>query len=305
MKAWRALGRGLVVVLHDLIPYEVPQLTAGREVRSYVGDMMGVLAQADRIVAVSEYAARSYLEAEDGRLRGDACITVMHPSVAPTLREAEQGIAPPWLDRSRPFVMFCSTIEVRKNHVLLLNLWERLRQDLPEQALPQLVFVGRWGWGSDAVRLWVERNWRLAPHLRVMEGLQDQGLAWLYRNALFTVFPSHAEGFGMPVAESLACGTPVVTGNHPALLEAAERLMPAIDPLDFPAWEQKIRRLIGDPSYLEELRRRARSYRGTRPGDLGRAVAAAAVQGRAAANITTAACETVAHGVASPPPRPI
>lgn len=282
MQAWRAQGRGLVLVLHDLLPYEVPHLTAGREVRGFVADMIGTLAQADRIIAVSEHTARSYRETMGGRLPSDTSITVMAPSVARHLCEAGGGVAPSGLDPSRPFVVFCSTIEVRKNHLLLLNLWEKLRQDLPEQTLPQLVFAGRWGWGADAVRLWVERNWRLAPHLRVMEGLTDQALAWLYRHALFTVFPSHAEGFGMPVAESLACGVPVVTANHPALLEAAERLMPAIDPLDFPAWEREIRRLIMDPAYLEELKMRARSYRGTCEGDLGRAVAAAAAQGRGA-----------------------
>jgi glycosyltransferase involved in cell wall biosynthesis len=151
-----------------------------------------------------------------------------------------------------------------------------LRQALPEAQLPRLVFAGRWGWGVDAVRLAVERNWRLTPHLCVLEGVSDAELAYLYRHAVFTLFPSFAEGYGMPVAESLACGTPVVIADHPALHEAAEGLMPAIDPLDFPAWEREITRLLTDAEYLEELRRRARQYQGPRPGELGQAVASAA-----------------------------
>jgi glycosyltransferase involved in cell wall biosynthesis len=107
----------------------------------------------------------------------------------------------------------------------------------------------------------------------VLESVSDPELAWLYRHAAFTLFPSLAEGYGMPVAESLAFGTPVVIADHPALHEAAEGLMPAIDPLDFPAWEREIVRLLTDAAYLEELRRRARQYSGPRSGELGQAVA--------------------------------
>ena len=269
---WHASGRRLVLVLHDLIPLEAPHLVGGPDIRSFVARMMAVLAEADRIIAVSEYTAGSYIRAVGGRLPCGTTLSVVHPPIVPEIVAEGATVPPAGLSESRPFVLFCSTIEVRKNHLLLLHLWEKLRCTLPADRLPRLVFVGRWGWGVDAVRLWVECNWRLAPHLLVMEGVRDQELAYLYRHALFTVFPSHAEGFGMPVAESLSCGTPVVTGNHPALIEAAEALMPAIDPLDFPAWEREVTRLITDQPYLDELRRRARLYKGHRTGDIGSSV---------------------------------
>jgi glycosyltransferase involved in cell wall biosynthesis len=169
--------------------------------------------------------------------------------------------------------MYCSTIEVRKNHHLLLRIWERLRRRLPENLLPRLVFIGRWGWGIEPIRLWVERDWRMAPHLVVLEGITDDVLALLYRRALFTVFPSFAEGFGMPVAESLACGTPVLTGTHPALREASEGLMPAIDPDDLLGWESMILALLQSPERIMDLRAAAARYRGAEPGLLGRKVA--------------------------------
>ena len=160
------------------------------------------------------------------------------------------------------FVVFCSTIETRKNHQLLLHLWERLRQDVDPNILPILVFVGRWGWGTEAVRALVERNWRLRNHLRILNGTTDAELIWLYRHARFTVFPSLAEGFGLAAAESLSFGTPVVVSNCPALAEATEGLMPAYDPLDLPAWLKEMRRLIQDDEYLGLLRERACRYRG-------------------------------------------
>jgi len=172
----------------------------------------------------------------------------------------------------RRFVVFCSTIETRKNHQLLIQIWERLRQEVTGEILPVLVFVGSWGWGTETVRLLSERNWRLRRHLRILNDISDQALIWLYRNARFTVFPSLAEGFGLPVSESLSFGTPVVVGNCPALIEASEGLMPAYDPLDLPAWLLEIRRLVLDDEYLRCLRERAASYRGPSYDDFADAI---------------------------------
>jgi len=159
--------------------------------------------------------------------------------------------------------------------LLLLHLWERLRQELPPDRLPLLVFVGRWGWGVDAVRLAVEHNWRLAPHVQVFEDVRDETLHWLYRNARFTLFPSFNEGYGLPAGESLAVGTPVLISNHPALVEATEGLMPTIDPFDLPTWQREVTALCLDDSRLEALREKARAYHGPQPNELARAVTAA------------------------------
>ncbi len=201
-------------------------------------------------------------------------MTVAHPAAA--LKPAPIDCPPNGIDRTRPFVLFCSTIEVRKNHLLLLHLWERLRQELPPDRLPVLIFVGRWGWGVDAVRLAVERNWRLTPHVQIFEDVRDDALRWLYRNARFTLFPSFNEGFGLPAGESLSVGTPVLISDHPALVEATEGLMPAIDPFDLPAWQREVTALCLDDARLEALREKARAYRGPRPNELAHAIAAAA-----------------------------
>ncbi len=285
-KAWRASGRSAVMVVHDMVAWEVPQLTDGREVKGFVSQALAILAQANHLVANSAHSAASYgAAAADTDFCGiadpvdPAHISIAHPGLAPSLRGGSGHAAlPPGLADGRPFILFCSTIEVRKNHLLLLRVWDRLRRKLPEAELPRLVFVGRWGWGVEPVRIWLRRDWRLAPHLLVLEGVADDTLALLYRRALFTVFPSFAEGFGMPVAESLACGTPVVTGTHPALREASEGLMPMIDPDDLAAWEDEILGLITAPERLAALRAAAANYRGPVPGILSRTVAEAAAR---------------------------
>ncbi|WP_018387537.1 glycosyltransferase [Ancylobacter sp. FA202] len=259
-KALRAQGVRVVLAVHDLMVWESPQWTAGRDPRSYTADMRGVIAEADQLVAVSRHTARQVQRALAEEGHAVPPLRVASPAGLDTAR-ALPGSPPTGLPPDRPFVVYCSTIEIRKNHILLLNLWEQLRQQLPAERLPVLVLAGRWGWGVDAVRLAVERNWRLAPHVQVAAALRDEQLHWLYRHARFSVFPSFNEGFGLPVAESLAAGTPVVVSDHPALVEASAGLMPALDPGDLPAWRNEISRLCLDDTYLVQLRAKARTYR--------------------------------------------
>ncbi|WP_245431228.1 glycosyltransferase [Rhodoplanes roseus] len=274
-QALRDRGARVVLVVHDLMVWETPHWTAGRDPRDYSDNMLSVIAAADRLVAVSRATAAGVERAMASIGRQVPPMAVarsagLQPNAAP------YGAAPAGFEGGRPFVVYCSTIEVRKNHIMLLHLWERLRGVLPADRLPVLVFVGRWGWCVDTVRLTIERNWRLAPHLRILEDVPDETLLWLYRHARFCVFPSFTEGFGLPVAESLAAGTPVVVSDHPALIEASEGLMPAIDPSDLPAWHREIEALCLDDARLAALQQRATQYRGAAPDELPRAVARAA-----------------------------
>ncbi|MBB1599804.1 glycosyltransferase [Variovorax sp. UMC13] len=274
-QALRARGVRTVLAVHDLMVWETPQWTAGRDPREHAANMLPVLAEADRLVAVSQHTAHVLAQAFAAIARPLPPLRVAHPAGLPGTLFPFGG-PPPGLDATRPFVVYCSTIEVRKNHLLLLHLWERLRQTLPPERLPVLVLAGRWGWGVEPVRLAVERNWRLAPHVLVAPELRDEQLLWLYRHARFAVFPSFNEGFGLPVAEALAVGTPVVVSDHPALVEASMGLMPAIDPGDLPAWQQEIAALCLDDARLAQLRAKARHCRVAPPDGLPRALADAA-----------------------------
>ncbi len=163
---------------------------------------------------------------------------------------------------NRRFVMFCSTIEIRKNHLLLMQLWDRLRFEFSSDELPILVFAGRWGWGTETIRVLYERNYRLRDRLLILDQVSDAELIWMYRHARFTLFPSLSEGYGLAAAESLAFGTPVVVANCPGLIEATEGLMPAYDPLDAMAWLREMRDLIRDERRLRQLRQAAALYQG-------------------------------------------
>jgi glycosyltransferase involved in cell wall biosynthesis len=267
----RGNGVRLVSVIHDTIAMEMPFVTPDA-LDIYHRHWVEIGHLAHHLVAVSEHSMRSYrrLIAEPNAL--DPRMSFAHLPNFLKERRREIGEVPIEELLDRRFVVFCSTIETRKNHLLLLHLWDRLRDEIDKEDLPILVFVGRWGWGIETVRLFSDRNWQLRGHLQIREGVSDAELIWLYRNARFTVFPSLAEGFGLAAAESLSFGTPVVVSNYPALIEASEGLMPAYDPLDFAGWLAEMRRLILDDLYLAALRKRAARYKGAGYDDFARAI---------------------------------
>ena len=122
------------------------------------------------------------------------------------------------------FILYVSTIEVRKNHeVLCLAYLELLRQGYTN--LPRLVFVGSWGWGVEGLRENIELHPQLSQWVVVLEGLGDAEVSALYQACLFTVFPSFYEGWGLPVAESLAFGKWCLASFAPSLKEIGGELL--------------------------------------------------------------------------------
>jgi len=244
-----------VTVLYDVIAADLPWTTPAPP-DLYHRHWVEIGHLSSRLVAISEHTARQYraLIAEPNLLA--VPIEACPLPLAFLARAASLSPVPVPALMGRRFVLYVSTIETRKNHLLLLHAWDRLLRELPPEQVPQLVFVGAWGWGTEATRLMVERNWRLAGHLHVLTGVPDETLLWLYRHALFAVFPALAEGFGLGAAEAVALGTPCLVSDCPALIEATQGLMPALDPLDLPGWVAELKRLFTDAAALAKLRAR-------------------------------------------------
>ncbi|MFC0410750.1 FkbM family methyltransferase [Roseomonas elaeocarpi] len=264
-------GVRFVAVIYDVIAMRHPYTTPN-DPHMYQRHWVEIGHLAAQLVSISEHSTDTYRRyvAEPN----DLDPPIVHAYLPNFLkaRAAEIGeVAIPELD-GESFAFFCSTIETRKNHQLLFHAWDRLVEERGIDAVPTLVFVGKWGWGTETVRLLVERNWRWRKRLLVLDQVSDAQLIWLYRHARFTLFPSISEGFGLAAAESLSFGTPVVVSSCPALVEASEGLMPAIDPFDLPAWVDEIRSLIVDDTRLDALREAAGRYRGPAYEDFGQVV---------------------------------
>jgi alpha-1,3-rhamnosyl/mannosyltransferase len=141
-----------------------------------------------------------------------------------------------------PYVLHVSTLEPRKNQARLIEAWESLRR----AGFPgPLVLVGRDGWRMKPILARIASS----PHARDVRRLtdaDDRDLVALYGAATMTAFPSLSEGFGYPLLESMACGTPCVISDHPSLLELSGGAAPAVPATDVEALAATMVRLWRD-----------------------------------------------------------
>ncbi len=142
--------------------------------------------------------------------------------------------------RDARFVLYVSSIDIRKNHALLINAWRQCIENDGSSNVPNLLFVGRDGWRGDEIVDAVNRDETLQNKVHLLQDVTDGELAWLYRNCMFTVYPSLYEGWGLPVAESLAHGKLCITSNATSTKEIAPNLTELLDPHDLRAWVEKI-----------------------------------------------------------------
>ncbi|MGH2528464.1 MAG: glycosyltransferase family 4 protein [Actinomycetota bacterium] len=170
-----------------------------------------------------------------------------------------EPVAPSDVERSRrrygldrPYVLFCGTVEPRKNLQRVLEAFRALdHRDL------ELVLAGPQGWREDVEAAIAS----LRGRARWLGSLPRHDLHAVYANAAAVVYPSLAEGFGLPVLEAMAHGAPVVTSVGTATEEVARDAALLVDPLDVDAIAGAIDRIVGDPDLARRLgeagRRRA------------------------------------------------
>jgi glycosyltransferase involved in cell wall biosynthesis len=244
IEAMRRLGCRFIPLIHDLIPLHHPEFARPGQAEKHRRRIATTAALADGIVVNSA-----------------ATGTELAPFLGPRAAEvpvaiAPLGVSPPQVEDPpvalRPYFVVLGTIEPRKNHLLLLNLWRQFAGTLGPAA-PRLVVVGRRGWENENVLDMLERCSALDGLVREAGMLPDREVASLLRGARALLFPSFAEGFGLPLAEALALGVPVLASDLPALREVGGCVPEYIDPMDGAAW----RAVLLDYARADSLARRA------------------------------------------------
>ncbi len=251
-------GVRFAILIHDIIPLRRPEWCHHGVVRSFRRWHAGVLPHCDVIFSNSR-ATASDLE----RHARGAGITLRR-SVQPVRLGTSFGLAAT-PDGDRPkgaepahdprlppgsYVLFVSTIEARKNHMLLFRVWRRLLDEMPRERVPTLVFAGRVGWlVADLMQQLDNANY-LDGKIVVVQEPSDMELRTLYRGCLFTVFPSLYEGWGLPVTESLALGRPCLSSDRTSLPEAGGSLARYFDPENLHDATAAIRAVIEDRAGL-------------------------------------------------------
>ncbi len=244
------------LLFYDLIPLRRPEWCHHTLVDSFGAWLDGVLPSLDALFAISNATARdvdALLARRNGPARGPVRtipVGTGFPASLQAVREAAESVPDHALPRPGSYVLLVSTIEARKNHALMFQVWRRLAETMPPEELPTLVFAGRIGWLVSDLLLQIGNTNYCDGKLLIVEDPSDSVLVRLYEGCLFTVLPSLFEGWGLPVTESLAAGKPCITADGGALPEAGSGLTRTFDPLDLNDAVRVIGGTLADPEDL-------------------------------------------------------
>lgn len=245
----RFSGNRLSLVGYDCIPLISPELIhpglADRFMR-----FLETVKYAHRLAGISGTASREFSGFTDmlvaQGLPGPEVVSCPLPVEVPAGTTASP--------EDPPLVVSIGSFEPRKNQLTVLHAAERLWR---EGLRFSLEFIGGGGYATELDPL-ITRLLAAGRPIRRRMAISDDELWHRLRSARFTVFLSLHEGFGLPVAESLACGTPCLTSEYGSTREIAdEGGALVVDPLDDDAVTDRVRRLLTDDDLLRDLRRAA------------------------------------------------
>jgi glycosyltransferase involved in cell wall biosynthesis len=222
-------GARFVPMVQDLIPIEFPEYVRPNQDEVHSRRIATVVSLADAIMVTT-------------KATGD----ILAPRLAASGRTPPVVIAPlgwdmpahsdpPRVTVPEPYFVCIGTIEARKNHLLMLQLWRRMANELGEAA-PHLVIVGRRGWENENVIDMLERCPSIREKVHEFSRLTDSEVRALIEGARALLMPSFSEGFGLPIIEALALGVPVLCSDIPPFVEIGGGVPEFFDPLDGPAW---------------------------------------------------------------------
>ncbi|WP_254604798.1 glycosyltransferase family 4 protein [Sphingomonas bacterium] len=242
-----------VTMVHDLIPITNPEYVRPESDAAHRQRIATIKLLADGVIANSA-ATRDALVAHVGRERA-LLVAIAHLGT-----DLHGPVVP--MPSEQPYFVCVATIEARKNHLLLLNIWRRMVEEQGKGA-PMLHLIGKRGWENEQVVDMLERCRSLQDHVVEHHDLDDRAMRAIVAGARALVLPSFEEGFGMPVAEALAAGTPVIAADIAALREVGRQVPDYLDPLDGLGW----RAAVEDYGQADSPRRAAQMARlkGWRP----------------------------------------
>jgi glycosyltransferase involved in cell wall biosynthesis len=219
----------LAYVVYDLIPiYQQHTFGPGLTER-YSRYLYRILKAADYILPISKASKRDLLKyAED--------IGLISLPVIETIRLGDDIVdvmsdqIPSFVKDPSSFTITVGTIEARKNHTEIYYAYKLAAEK--GIILPDLYIIGKPGWLTGDIIYFIEHDTDVNQKIKIVYNVSDHELAWLYKNALYTVYPSQYEGWGLPIAESIAYGTPCIGSHASSMIEIAPTYVDHVSPFD-------------------------------------------------------------------------
>jgi len=249
-----AAGIPTAALVADVFPETHPEWFDPTAKAKFSAHLDAHLVAGSHLVCISESTRREVLAIAAERGRAPSADVVV---LGADFHGGSAGRLPEGLAGTR-VLLSVSTLEPRKNQVLLLDVFDRIRADHPDVAL---VLVGKQGWHVDELVAQIRSHPEHGRRLHWIAGADDATLVALYRHATVSLVPSFAEGFGFPVVESLAEGVPVISSTGGALPEVGGDVVEYAAPDEPEAWERLVRRHLENPDHHAAVRARLAGYR--------------------------------------------
>lgn len=221
-----------VTTVHDLVAYHFPQTLHPKQVQIQKKRLAWIKKEADAIIAVSKATKQdleTLLEIPENK------ITVVYEGVGSEFHEHVKDetatLAQVKVKYKLPekYVLNVGSMQPRKNLPRLIEAYKKLKDP------PLLAIAGKTGWGKGIV---------IAKNVKVLGFVPQEDLPYLYAGAYAFVYPAIYEGFGLPVLEAMACGTPVITSNKSSLLEVGGSAAVFADPHDVASIYEAIQQVL-------------------------------------------------------------
>lgn len=243
IQAVKDAGASFVPLIHDLIPISHPEYNRPRQTSAHRRRMLVTAAMADAVIVNSAAtgAALTHYLLELGRPPPRIVVAPLGFDLPP----AEK--IPPAPKGETPYFVMLGNIEPRKNHQMILSVWRDLAETIGPGA-PRLVILGRRGWENEAVFRMLDRSGGFGGLVDERGAVGDGVVASVLSGARALLFPSFAEGYGIPLVEALSLGVPAICSDIPALVEVGAGVPDHLHPLDGTAWRRAVLDYASDRS---------------------------------------------------------
>ncbi len=248
VEAVRAVsGAKIAVFLHDTIPLDYPQFQTPASARRLREILDLTQVSADVILTNSIVSQQDI-----ARHIGERCppITVAPLGIEADFFQIGNNAATDLVPK--PYFLCLGTIEPRKNHVFLIDLWEDMAQRADGQEIPHLVICGRRGWMSEQTFARLDQSPLRGSFLHEFNDLPDSDICHLVAGAQAMLFPSLAEGYGLPPLEAAAVGCPVICNDLPVIRETLAEYPIYASVTDSYLWEEAISRRLNESLHRED-----------------------------------------------------
>lgn len=243
----------IVTISYDILPLVTPQYS-GHTTNSLATYVKEIYPVSKTIFAISRHTKKDVAEwlSHNGLKAPDLKVIRLGDDF-----NKHNSRKPKYFQDTTPYILCVGTVEARKNHTILYYVYKNaFRRGI---GLPRLVVVGRRGWMTENIYQIIKSDPEVKDKFIFIHSASDDELSWLYDNCLYTIYPSFYEGWGLPIAESIAHGKTVVASNTSSMPEIAGNLIDYFDPTSTDECLEAMSKMLNS-EYLKKAEKRIAKY---------------------------------------------